>query len=90
MKTALVWHEKLMWFDTGTFAGPMPVGGWVQPGEASENPEAKRRIKNLLDATGMDVRYVESRDGHNWENWRDRLREGLSWLYPGPLRMVYE
>ena len=39
MTTALIWHEKLMWFDTGTFAGPMPVGGWVQPGEASENPE---------------------------------------------------
>ncbi len=28
--------------------------------------------------------------GHNWENWRDRLREGLSWLFPGPLWMVYE
>lgn len=53
MTTALVWHEKLMWFDAGTFAGPMPVGGWVQPGEMSENPETKRRIKNLLDATGM-------------------------------------
>ncbi|MFN3745263.1 MAG: class II histone deacetylase [Hyphomicrobiaceae bacterium] len=53
MTTALIWHEKLMWFDAGTFAGPMPVGGWVQPGETSENPETKRRIKNLLDAAGM-------------------------------------
>ena len=33
----------------------------------------------------MEVRFVEARDGHNWENWRDRLREGLSWLFPGPL-----
>ena len=39
---------------------------------------------------GMEVRYVEARDGHNWENWRDRLREGLSWLFPGPLHVVYE
>ena len=38
-----------------------------------------------LQATGMEVRYVEARDGHNWENWRDRLRDGLSWLIPGPL-----
>ncbi len=53
MRTALCWHERLMWFDAGTFAGPMPVGGWIQPGEASENPEAKRRIKNLLDASGF-------------------------------------
>jgi enterochelin esterase family protein len=49
-----------------------------------------RSIVPMLQATGMDVRYVEARDGHNWENWRDRLREGLSWLFPGPLLLVYE
>lgn len=49
-----------------------------------------RSIVPMLQATGMDVRYVEVRDGHNWENWRDRLREGLSWLFPGPLLFVYE
>jgi len=49
-----------------------------------------RSIVPLLQSTGMEVRYVEARDGHNWENWRDRLREGLSWLFPGPLWMVYE
>jgi enterochelin esterase family protein len=49
-----------------------------------------RSMVPLLQSTGMDVRYVEARDGHNWENWRDRLREGLSWLFPGPLWMVYE
>lgn len=49
-----------------------------------------RSIVPILQKTGMDVRYVEARDGHNWENWRDRLREGLSWLFPGPLWMVYE
>jgi enterochelin esterase family protein len=49
-----------------------------------------RSLVPLLQASGMDVRYVEVRDGHNWENWRDRMREGLSWLFPGPLWMVYE
>jgi enterochelin esterase-like enzyme len=49
-----------------------------------------RSLVPFLQHTGMEVRYVESRDGHNWENWRDRLREGLSWLFPGPLWMVYE
>jgi enterochelin esterase family protein len=49
-----------------------------------------RSLMPVLQDTGMDVRYVEARDGHNWENWRDRLREGLSWLFPGPLWMVYE
>ena len=49
-----------------------------------------RSLVPVLQSTGMDVRYIESRDGHNWENWRDRLREGLSWLFPGPLLLVYE
>ena len=49
-----------------------------------------RSLVPLLQSTGMEVRFVEARDGHNWENWRDRLREGLSWLYPGPLLFVYE
>ena len=39
---------------------------------------------------GMTVRYTESRDGHNWENWRDRLGDGLAWLFPGPQKFVYE
>ena len=49
-----------------------------------------RSMVPLLQTTGMDIRYEEARDGHNWENWRDRLRTALSWLFPGPLWMVYE
>ena len=49
-----------------------------------------RSLVPVLRATGMDVKYVEAQDGHNWENWRDRLRQGLSWLFPGPLLLVYE
>lgn len=49
-----------------------------------------RSLIPLLQSTGMDVRFSETPDGHNWENWRDRLREGLSWLFPGPLWLVYE
>ena len=49
-----------------------------------------RSLVPLLQSTGMQVRFTEARDGHNWENWRDRLREGLSTLFPGPLWMVYE
>lgn len=49
-----------------------------------------RSIVPLLQAHGMEVRFREVPDGHNWENWRDRLRGGLSWLFPGPLWMIYE
>jgi len=49
-----------------------------------------RSLLPLLQAQGMQVKFEEARDAHNWENWRDRLRNGLSWLFPGPLWMVYE
>lgn len=49
-----------------------------------------RSLVPRLQAAGMRVRFEESRDGHNWVSWRDRARTGLSWLFPGPLWMVYE
>jgi len=49
-----------------------------------------RSLVPLLTATGMEVKYEEAKDGHNWENWRDRLRSGLTWLFPGPAGMIYE
>ena len=49
-----------------------------------------RSMVPVLRETGMQVRYVEARDGHTWENWRDRLRDGLSWVFPGPHKLYYE
>ena len=49
-----------------------------------------RSMIPTFEAAGMAVRYVEARDGHSWENWRDRLREGLSWIFPGPQKFLYE
>ena len=48
-----------------------------------------RSLVPLLRESGMEVRYEEAPDGHNWDNWRDRLRPGLSWLFPGPLWLYY-
>lgn len=44
--------------------------------------QENQAFSSILESTGTDVRYVEAPDGHNWENWRDRLGEGLSWLFP--------
>jgi enterochelin esterase-like enzyme len=73
-------------------ADPTPVSErvFVSVGMYESLIYENRSIVPLLQSTGMDVRYVEARDGHNWENWRDRLREGLSWLMPGPFLHVYE
>jgi len=55
-KTGFYWDEKCFWHAGGNFALTMPLGGNVQPlaaGGLPENPETKRRMKNLLDVTGL-------------------------------------
>ena len=49
-----------------------------------------RSLLPRLQEQGIDVTLEEARDAHNWENWRDRLRSGLSWLFPGPQWIVYD
>ena len=49
-----------------------------------------RSMVPTFESAGMAVRFRETRDGHNWENWRDSLRDALSWIYPGQQKWVYE
>ena len=42
-----------MWHDTGASAGIMPPGLGVQPGTPYENPELKRRFRNLVEVSGL-------------------------------------
>ncbi len=58
MKTGFVWHERYCWHDYGAFAGPMRNVYPVEPGDAAEHAETKRRIKNLLDATEFTERLT--------------------------------
>ncbi len=52
--TGLVWHESFMWHMTGTGGGALPASGLIEPGlPLVENPASKRRLKNLLDITGL-------------------------------------
>ena len=53
-------------------------------------PMAERPRNYTFESAGMAVRFVQTRDGHTWENWRDSLRDALSWVYPGPQKLVYE
>ena len=49
-----------------------------------------RSMLPVFTEAGMEINYVESRDGHNWESWRDRLRDGLGWIFPGEQMFIYE
>ncbi len=56
MSTGFFWDERCFWHGGGNYAGMLPVGGLVQPmtnGGLPEAPESKRRLKNLMDVTGL-------------------------------------
>jgi acetoin utilization deacetylase AcuC-like enzyme len=56
MTTGFFWDERCFWHGGGNYAFTMPVGGLVQPyasGGLPEDPETKRRLKNLMDVTGL-------------------------------------
>jgi len=55
MTTAFYADERCFWHGGGNYAFTLPVGGLVQPLAAGlpENPEAKRRLRNLIEVTGL-------------------------------------
>ncbi|MBB5515922.1 acetoin utilization deacetylase AcuC-like enzyme [Rubricella aquisinus] len=66
MTTGFFTDERCFWHSGGNYALTMPVGGLVQPlaaGGLPESPETKRRLRNLVEVTGLirDLR-VQSAD----------------------------
>ena len=61
MATGLVWHELYMWHDTGTAAWVMPPGLTVEPFRHIESPEGKRRLRNLVEVSGLLDHLVQLR-----------------------------
>ena len=56
MATGFFWDERTFWHAGGNYAFTLPIGGLVQPlaaGGLPESPETKRRLKNLMDVTGL-------------------------------------
>ena len=48
-----------------------------------------RAMVEVLERMCDELRVVEALDGHNWINWRDRLLDGLGWLFPGEAPLIF-
>ena len=53
MTTGWVSHELYMWHDTGRATAMSPGRKWMQAWEHYENPETKRRLRNLIEVAGL-------------------------------------
>ena len=59
--TAFFHDERCLWHSTGEAVLFLPVGGWLQPlasGGHPESPESKRRLKSLMDVSGLTDRLT--------------------------------
>lgn len=79
MTTGFLWHELFAWHNTGNYALVAPYGFPVQPGEHVEHPETKRRLRNLLDASGLlkQLTLLEARPARDEEILRVHSRAHL-------------
>ena len=74
MATGFFWDEACFWHGGGHYAFTHPVGGWVQPlvaGGLPEAPETKRRLKNLIDRSGLSKELrMSGADPVTWSDMR--------------------
>jgi acetoin utilization deacetylase AcuC-like enzyme len=57
--TAFLFDESCFWHVGQMHAGTFPAGGWVQPPSGAgfaESPDSKRRLKSLMDISGLSAR----------------------------------
>jgi acetoin utilization deacetylase AcuC-like enzyme len=60
-RTGLFFHERMLWHDPGSAASVIPPGGFVEPGPHSESPERVRRIRSLIEVSGLGEQLVQPR-----------------------------
>lgn len=80
-----IWHATVMelissfggasrlYLDCGTFETNVSGQGSIL--------HATRDIAAALRSRGCDVMYLETKEGHNWSAWRNRLPRALEFLY---------
>jgi acetoin utilization deacetylase AcuC-like enzyme len=62
-RTGLVWDERYAWHNPGVAAAFLPAGGFIQPGEHVDDPQARRRIVGLLEVSGLRQQLDNIADG---------------------------
>ena len=58
-KTAFIYDESYFWHNAGDGALFEPAGGYIEENGSVESPKSKRRVKNLLERSGLLDRLVQ-------------------------------
>lgn len=77
MTTGFYFDERCLWHTTGEHVIVAPVGGYVQPPSGAghaESPETKRRLKNLVEVSGLGDRL-------SWRRGQPLSREEMERIH---------
>ncbi len=79
MKTGWVCHELYMWHNTLNWNQLFEPGLTIQPYEHAENPDTKRRFRNLMEVSGLidDLTIIKPRPAEEAEILRFHTKEHL-------------
>lgn len=55
---------------------------FLMAGTMFDGLENTRRMKSVFEQKGVDLRYLESHEGHSWGFWRSRIHEPLIHFFP--------
>lgn len=76
-----VFHRTARLTRALTRAASLPdTRAFVSTGELEGLASESRALADFLQERGVDVLFKSAWDGHHWQNWRDQLRDGLTWV----------
>lgn len=59
----------------------LPLKIFLSTGAPNDNTKSNRRFRTLLKDKGYALKYVETKEGHNWDNWRPLVDDVLLYFY---------
>ena len=89
MATGWICHELYFWHDTGNYASVFAPGLTVEPGTHAENPQTKRRFRNLLEVSGLldDLVAIKPRPATEDELARFHTRDHIARVRAGSSKL---
>jgi enterochelin esterase-like enzyme len=60
---------------------PLPLRIFLSTGTENDNEASTRRLHEILEQKGYEMRYREVPQGHNWRNWRPLLDDVLTYFF---------
>ena len=59
----------------------LPLRMFLSTGSPNDNTQANRRFRTVLEDKGYPLKYIETQQGHNWDNWRPLIDDVLLYFY---------